>query len=287
MNLRQLEYFVAVAEDGSFTHAAARCHVAQPGISAQIRRLERELGHELLDRSGRTARVTDAGAALLPLARAALATVADIAVVSDELRGLLRGHVAVGTMAAGPAGILTATLADFHAAHPGVDVSLIEAPSADLVAGVRAGTVDLAVAGFAVPPRDLEVDVVHDDVLAAAGLALAGRRSITLADLAEHDLVCLPGGTGIRASLDEGCAALRLRPRVSLEASRPEVVADLAARGLGVAVLPEAFLRTRDDLAVVRITRPVLRARVAAVWRRDRLSPAARAVVSVWQRRRP
>jgi DNA-binding transcriptional LysR family regulator len=75
MELRQLEYFVAVAEEASFTRAAERVHVAQPGVSAQIRRLERELGHDLLDRSGRTVTLTDVGAAVLPLARAALQSV--------------------------------------------------------------------------------------------------------------------------------------------------------------------------------------------------------------------
>src|SRR5207302_438408 len=144
MELRQLEYFVAVAEEASFTRAAARVHVAQPGVSAQIRRLERELGQELLDRSGRSVRVTEAG----------------------------------------------------------------------------------AVVGYAAPPgAGIHVDVINEDVLAAAGEPLGTRATITLAKLAEHDLICLPAGSGIRASLDEGCARERLRPRVSLEASRPEVVA--------------------------------------------------------------
>ncbi len=286
MELRQLEYVVAVAEEASFTRAAARCHVAQPGISAQVRRLERELGHELFDRSGRTVRVTEAGMAVVTLAREALRTVDSIVLVADELRGLVRGHVAVGTMAAGPPGILTATLAELHSSHPGVDVTLIEAPSNELLARVREGVLDLAVVGFATAPVDLQVDVLHDDVLAAGVASPWPRRTISLEALADHDLVCLPKGTGIRASLDEGCAANRLRPRVALEASRPEVVADLAARGLGVAVLPEAFLRTRRDLTTIRITRPVLRGRIAAVWRRDRLSPAARALVTVWRRRR-
>ncbi len=96
------------------------------------------------------------------------------------------------------------------------------------------------------------------------------------------------GGTGIRASLDEGCATARLQCRVALEASNPEVVADLAARGLGVAVLPESYARTRDDLHLLRLGRPTLRACVGVAWRTDgRLSPAATALVTLWQNRRP
>jgi hypothetical protein len=90
--------FVTVVEEANFTKAAARVHVAQPGVSAQIRRLERELGQELLDRSGRSVRLTEAGAAVLPYARAALSAVAGARLAVDELTGLVRGRVAVGTV---------------------------------------------------------------------------------------------------------------------------------------------------------------------------------------------
>src|SRR6185503_5280934 len=94
MELRQLEYFVAVAEEASFTRGAARVHVAQPGVSAQIRRLEQELGEMLLDRSGRTVTLTEVGEALLPHARAALSSVDGARLAVDELAGLTRGRVA-------------------------------------------------------------------------------------------------------------------------------------------------------------------------------------------------
>ncbi|MGZ3585118.1 MAG: LysR family transcriptional regulator, partial [Ktedonobacterales bacterium] len=100
MELRQLEYFVAVAEEASFTKAAARVHAAQPGVSAQIRQLERELGQDLFDRTGRTVRLTAVGAAVLPYARAALEAVAAARLAVDELTGLLRGRVAVGMLTA-------------------------------------------------------------------------------------------------------------------------------------------------------------------------------------------
>src|SRR6201999_4453052 len=98
MELRQLEYFVAVAEEANFTRAAQRIHVAQPAVSAQIRRLERELGQPLLDRSRRAVRLTAAGEAALPFARAALAAVADVRAAIDELTQLVRGTVTIGTV---------------------------------------------------------------------------------------------------------------------------------------------------------------------------------------------
>src|SRR5450755_1152789 len=91
MELHQLEYFVAVAEEGSFTRAAERVHVAQPGVSAQIGRLERELGQQLFDRAGRTVRLTEVGAAVLPYARAALGAVGAARQAVDELTGLRTG----------------------------------------------------------------------------------------------------------------------------------------------------------------------------------------------------
>ena len=94
MELRQLEYFVAVADEANFTRAAAALHVTQPGVSAQIRRLERELGQDLLDRAARTVSLTEAGAAALPYARAALAAAAGVQLAVDQLTGLLRGHLA-------------------------------------------------------------------------------------------------------------------------------------------------------------------------------------------------
>jgi len=98
MELRQLEYLVTVADEGGFTRAATALHVAQPGVSAQIRQLERELGQPLFDRSARTVRLTEAGEAVLPYARAALDAVAGARLAVQELTGLLRGRVAIGTV---------------------------------------------------------------------------------------------------------------------------------------------------------------------------------------------
>src|SRR5690349_3949850 len=98
MELRQLEYLVAVAEEGNFTRAAERIPVAQPAVSAQIQRLERELGQQLLDRSRRAVRLTAAGEAVLPHARAALAAVHHMSVAVDEVAHLIRGTVTVGTV---------------------------------------------------------------------------------------------------------------------------------------------------------------------------------------------
>src|SRR5580692_8138732 len=147
MELRQLEYLVAVAEEASFTRAAGRVHISQSGVSAQIRRLEHELGATLIDRSARAARLTDAGAAALPHARAALAAAAALRQAVGEVSGLIRGSLVVGMVTACTVPGLFDALALFHGAHPGVAVTLAEDESAALIERVRSGTADLALIG--------------------------------------------------------------------------------------------------------------------------------------------
>ena len=286
MELRQLEYLVAVAEERSFTRGAERVHVAQPGVSAQIRRLERELGEPLLDRSGRTVRVTAVGEAVLPYAYAALEAAAGVRLAVDEHRGLVRGRVAVGMVVACGLPHVPDLLEQFHAAHPGVEIALSEANSDDLVDGLRAGRLDLALIGLAGErPDGIDSVVIIDEPLVAAvphGHPLAQRTTIGLRSLARNALVSMPRGTGVRAALDRACTAAGIDPTVAFEAGDPGVVAQLATRGLGVAVLPASVARRhRDDLHAIAVTRPRLRSRMEIAWRAGGpASPAARALIA-------
>lgn len=284
MELRQLEYFVAVAEERSFTRAAARVQVAQPGVSAQIRRLEREFGQELLDRGGRSVRLTEAGEAVLPYARAALAAVAGACLAVDELTGLLRGHVAIGTVTSHDVD-LPGLLAEFHDAHPAVEITLAEAGTDDLVEGLRTGRYDAAIISIGrVVPTGLDVVVITEQAIVAAvghDHELAAHTTISLDTLRGRPLISLPAGTGLRSRLDEACAAAGFTPRIAFEAGDPEALAQLAARGLGVAILPEAFAEARAErLRPIAINRPGLRGRLAFAWRaHGPVSPAARVLV--------
>src|SRR5277367_1125756 len=132
MEIRQLEYLVAVAEEGNFTRAAEKLLVSQPGVSAQIRRLERELGQELLDRSGRAVRPTAVGEAVLLHARAALAAVDGARLAVSELTGLLRGRAAIGAVTS-PNVDLATILAEFHRRHSMVEITLAEGTTDELL----------------------------------------------------------------------------------------------------------------------------------------------------------
>ncbi|MEU5085409.1 LysR family transcriptional regulator [Streptomyces sp. NPDC021356] len=285
MELRQLLYFVAVVEEANFTRAAERLHVAQPGVSAQIRRLERELGQPLLDRSGRSVRTTEVGEAVLPYARAALAAAAGARQAVAEFTGLLRGRVALGLVpgALGHAIDVPRLLAGFHTAHPEVEVSLAEDTSERMLTALRRGELDIAVAGLADgDPPGVGFTVVVDEPLVAAvapGHPLlevcTGAAPLPPAALRGHPLISLPVGTGVRGVLDRICADAGFRPRIAFEAAAPDALLRLAERGLGVAVLPRPETGTR--LRTLRIDDARARGRVALAWRTDGpAGPAAR-----------
>jgi DNA-binding transcriptional LysR family regulator len=285
MELHQLAYLVAVADEGSFTRAAEKLLVSQPGVSAQIRRLERELGEELLDRSDRIVRPTAVGAAVLPYARAALAAVGGARIAVSELTGLLRGRAALGTVTS-PGADLAALLAAFHELHPMVEIALSAGDTDQLAAELTTGQLDAGILSIgAAAPAGLEVQVIVDQpIVAAVGRQheLADRGVAALAELAGQPLISLPRGSGLRARLDEACAAAAVSLHVAFEASTPEVVADLAAHGLGVAFLPGPFAEFRKDrLAILPIDSPELRGRLVLAWRSSGPpSPAGRALVS-------
>lgn len=279
MELRQLEYLVAVVEEGSFTRAAHREHVAQPAVSAQIRRLERSVGQPLLDRSGREVRLTQAGAAMLPYALAALAAVRDAQSAVDEVSDLVRGSVAIGTVTLHPVDIAR-LMSEFHDDHPAVEITLSAANSDVLLAKLADGRLDVAIVSIAVDenPPGLDVEVVTDEAIEAAvapGHPLAHRKNLPLPELCEYPLISLPVGTGLRSRLDAACAAAGLSPQVAFEASSPLELAELARHGLGVAILPTSMARHRDGLRALRLI-PELRGRLVWAWRRDMTSPAAR-----------
>ncbi|MFI8931053.1 LysR family transcriptional regulator [Streptomyces sp. NPDC053474] len=325
MELRQLRYFLTVVEEANFTRAAARLHVAQPGVSAQVRQLERELGQRLLDRSGRTVTVTEAGAAVLPYARAALAAVEGMRQTADEFTGLLRGRVTIGVVSGSATGVfgVAELLADFHDDHPHVEIALTEDTSERMLAALRAGELDIALVGppGETPPQGILWDIVVDEPLAAvvaegdpliayaeghAGhadadadpapsdaltsplppVAVGETRptapGLPLAALAERPLISLPRGTGLRAALERACARAGFAPRVAFEAAAPDLVAQLAARGLGVAVFPASEAEVAElGLRALPFAEPVPRGRIALARRADGpQGPAAHAFLT-------
>lgn len=282
MELRQLGYFVTVAEEQNFTRAAQRLRIAQPAVSQQMQGLERELGEALFDRTARGVRLTAAGQALLPHARATLVAAQLGRDAISSLRGLLTGHLSLGTVRHAPAG-LADLIGSFHQAHPGIQLKITEDHTGPLLGALRTGLLDVAYAGLGpgqrVPPglssrvvaTEPVVLVMHHDH------ALAGEGSVPLARLRGEPMVTLPEGSGQRAMVEAAAHAAGFTPQIVAESSQLGMLTGLAARGVGVAVVPESAARPGPELAVVPIGRPALRHRLALTWREHALTPAARA----------
>jgi DNA-binding transcriptional LysR family regulator len=288
MELHQLRYVVAVAKEGSFTAAARRELVAQPAVSAAVRSLERELGVQLFRRGRSGAQPTEAGAAVLAHARAALAAVAAARDVADEVTGLLRGRVAVGMVVGCTSTVLADLLADFAAAHPAVEVVLVEGSGADLLAALSTGRLDLAWVGRAQPPPSgVQTAVLYEEeqvaVVPVAG-PLRGR-SLAVADLVSHRLVALPPGTGGRAALDAACAAAGVAPVVACEATGLDMICLLAERGLGTGVVPASVAAAAADRLRALPLDPPVTSRIELAWRTGGpSSPAGAALLAVARR---
>ena len=281
MELRQLEYFVAVAEERNFTRAAERVHISQSGVSAQIRQLERELGAELFDRSARSATLTVAGKAALQHARAALVAAGAVGQAVGEVTDLIRGQLTVGMVIGCTVTPLFDALAAFHRAHPGVEISLLEDNSDRLVEGVHAGIIDLALVGTATASHDgLDALTIISERLVAAVPAghplVAKQRRVTLRDVSAYPIVCMPPGTGLRTVFDQACAEQSLKPVVALQASAADAIADLGTRGLAVAILSESMAaRYRGELTALTIDNVETPVRLALIWK-STCSPAVR-----------
>ena len=271
MDLRQLKYVVAVADELSFTRAAEECHVVQSALSHQIQRLEAELDMRLFERSSRRVRTTPAGELLVAYARRILATVAEARVELDALAGLERGELAVGaTQTAGRVLDVIALFGAFHRQHSGIKLASISGPAAELVEGVQAGWLDLAfvadsaqavgseIAGDGVE-RQLLVE--REPLVAVVGMKhrLARRTSVRLAQLSESgSFVEFRAGTGLRATVDEAFASRGVSRSISLELGQISDMVRFASHGLTIAVVPLVFARDSPagaaPYAVLRIS---------------------------------
>ena len=248
---------MAVAEEANFTRAAERVHISQSGVSAQIRQLERELGVDLIDRSGRTATLTHAGRSAIGHARSTLASAHAMRDAVNDIAELVRGNLSVGMLPACTVAPLFNALATFHHDHPGVEITLTEDGADRLVDAVLTGALDVALVATA-PNRPEDVDgltIVTDSLVAIfpSGHPLNSLSSCRLADVCAHPIICMPPGAGIRRAFDLACAAQRIRPTITLIATAPGAITDLAARGLGVGILSESSTEPTNPSLQVRV----------------------------------
>ncbi|HWK27605.1 MAG TPA: LysR substrate-binding domain-containing protein [Solirubrobacter sp.] len=241
MELRQLEYFAAVARHRHFTRAAESLYVSQPALSQQIRRLEAELGLPLLRRTSRGVELTAAGEDLLAHAEAVLRHVAEARAELDRHTGLTRGVVRVAATAA-DAPRLSAALAAFHTEHPGLQIGLRQGSEAEVAALVQAGAVDVAL--LATAPPGVSARRLSDEPLRAAVPVddeLAGTTT-TLPALRGRPFILPEPGTALRDTVLDATQAAGFSPLPLFEVSDPPTVRFLVRANLGVSLVPASWL---------------------------------------------
>ena len=284
MNLKQLEFAVALAEERHFTRAAERCHVVQSALSHQIAQLEAELGTTLFERLPRQVLVTPAGEALLVHARQALAAVERAQQDVAAAVGTIRGTLTVGLISSVPRLDIVELLATFHARHPQVDIRLRQDKSETLLAAVRERQLDFALIGLS---RQVTLEAVASRLLLSeelvavlpAGHVLARRERLSLHELMDLPLVDLPAGSGARRQTDEAFAALGLPHRVRFETSNMQLLERFVRRGLAIGLVPHSIAITFVGLAQVPVSDAPQR-NVHAIWS-PLPTPAARELLRV------
>lgn len=263
MELRQLQHFLAVAEEAHFTRAAQRLNIVQSALSSSIRLLEAELGARLFHRSTRQVRLTAAGRVFLGKARVALAAARAAREAVAAVQGLARGTLAIGTVQSLPAFLdLPALIAQFHAQHPGVEVRLSQGSATALLDQVRGGRIDLAFLPLDEPAGDVATRLIACEPLVAAcapGHALAGRAAVPLAALRDEPFVDFAPDWGTRRLVDRGFRAAGAERHVAFEVSDLDTLLALVGRGLGIALVPEAIAEARRaTLGIARLAPPEL-----------------------------
>jgi len=286
METRQLEYFVAVAEELSFSRAAVRSFAVQSTISAAISSLEKELGARLFERSTKRVALTVAGAALLPEARAAIEAIdrvrSSVAETAEGIRGRLRVGIFTNLFFLD----LPRLFGEYHSHYPLVDLQLAASPSGStgLAEDVRRGRVDVAFMGL--PAEDLPGLAVQSVsrsplvVVLPFGHPLVGRRAITLADLAREAFVDAPAGFGNRVAVDRAFAAAGLTRDVRTEVADLGEIPLFVAAGLGVAIMPEITVRLPATATVVPLEGDGILWPLSVITRIDP-SPAASALLAL------
>ncbi|HWI80982.1 LysR substrate-binding domain-containing protein [Ramlibacter sp.] len=271
MDLKQLEYFVRVAELGSFTRAAVALDVAQPALSRQVRLLEVELRQNLLTRNGRGAVATEAGKLLLEHGRGILHQVERAREELGRVRGALAGRVAIGLPPSVAKVMAVPLIREFRQRMPDATLSISESLSAGMQESLATGRLDIAVLYNAAPSPDIELTHLMEEPLylvqrhAGAGAPPARPRAIALRDVAAVPLVIPSRPNAIRMLVETELAAIGCRPNVALEIDGVAAMLDLVADGAGSAILSRNAVATSahaGGFAVRPIGTPPLRSKL-------------------------
>ena len=290
MDLRQLQYFIAVADTGGFSRAARLLGIAQPALSRQVRSLEVELRQNLLLRNGRGATPSDAGKRLLEHARGILQQVDRARRDVDETKGASVGQVVVRLPPTVARHLIVPIVREFRQGYPRASLSIVEGLSSNIQEWLAVGRVDVGLVYNPTASPALEIRRLLEEALCLIGARKEGRaaRTLKLADLPRYPLIIPSRPHAIRTLVDTRLASLDLRPQVAMEIDAVPAILELVAEGHGYAVLsPRALQGTpmAPRLHARTLVQPSLKSALAIVTSAQRPStPLQQATIAMIER---
>jgi LysR family hydrogen peroxide-inducible transcriptional activator len=256
MEFHQLRYVCAIADTGSFSRAAERCQIAQPSLSQQVLKLEKDLGAKLFDRLGRSVRLTEAGRAFLPYARSILSQRETArSSVADKCADV-RGCVAVGAIPTIAPYLMPRYTATFTKKYPEAKLRIVEETTPILVESLRDLSIDLAILALPLRHKDLELFPLRTEPLFAVlprNHPLAAAKSLALKDLRGESFVMLRDGHCFRDLSIAACTHARVTPRIAFESGQFSSLFGMVAAGVGISLVPEMAIDTHAGCRYVRL----------------------------------
>ncbi|HEU0209752.1 MAG TPA: LysR family transcriptional regulator [Candidatus Udaeobacter sp.] len=246
MEVHQLRYFVAVADEGNFSRAAAKVRVAQPSLSQQIRKLEAEIGQPLFDRLPRSVVLTEAGRSFIEYARQILASIGDARRCVDELKETVTGKLAVGAIPTIAPYVLPELVVKFQKDYPEVALELVEDVTDGITRRIDAGELDVALASTCKPSPTLRRQSLGNEPLLALipeGDPLATKTLVELEDLKSKRFLLLHEMHCLSQQVHHLLETRRLRPEIALAGSQLTTIARMVAAGIGVSIVPQMMVK--------------------------------------------
>ncbi|MGA3301273.1 MAG: LysR substrate-binding domain-containing protein [Candidatus Acidiferrales bacterium] len=284
MEVNQLRYVCAIADTGNFSRAAERCRIAQPSLSQQVQKLEDDLGVKLFDRLGRSIRLTEAGRAFIPRARAILEQLDAARSSAADKNADLRGNVTVGVIPTVAPYLMPAYTASFAKKFPDAKLRIIEETTSVLVEGLRDLSIDVAILALPLRHKDLELFPIRTEPLFAVlkkNHPRARAKSLALKDLRGESFVMLRDGHCFRDLSLDTCTRARITPNIAFESGQFSSLLGMVAAGIGVSLVPEMAIDRNANCRYVRLSdAQATRTIVAAVVRGRSFNRVQQAFVS-------
>ncbi|MDN0192663.1 LysR family transcriptional regulator [Bacillus stercoris] len=286
MELKQLEYFYAVCQELHFTRAAEKVGISQPSLSQQIKLLEHEIGTPLFDRIGKKTALTESGKLLLQYTRKIFYEVEQAKTSIDELNGLQRGTILVGTLLTVEDYLITPTLLSFHQKYPGVKISVFGLRTGDIHKQLIENKLDLGIVFLPMKGDELESISLSTEEMAFAvpeGHPLENQDMLDVEVLKTTPSILLPQQYFIRNLIDEACKDLGFLPKPIFEITTMQSLINMVLKGVGVTILPKPYLEylNHPHIRIIPILKPNLSREIGVVYRKDKyLSAATHAFIS-------